>query len=379
MTVGIGAQRTVRNQVICSTALGYNNYTLTNLDRSVGDFAKERNTDAWGQNLLELERVDKFNALFCRGWIAYQTNPINSVANAPNKTWAYFDSGAANAAQLQSERTIPYYAYSVSDTNIPINTDDIGNLFDNDATNPDTYWSPNVTTRVDQDVIFDFYLPKIVLTPEGYSTWWDITQITLDFRFIYDLNNLPRDAQTPITFDIQTEGNDTGSLTTIPYSNGNTYAPDVAGNRRQNADSAQKIITIADELNTPRVRIIFRNVSRWGTEYFLNNISIVGHSPKTKVVCPEVKFRFWEFDASPTNNATNNVGIYPAPTPENPDATVYYDADGTYIELCPRITPIHGFMYRGFVRSWLNEQLIIGHEPFILAIRNIALSPFYIA
>eukprot|EP00483_Globobulimina_turgida_P010726 UN10747 len=35
-------------------------------------------------------------------------------------------------------------------------------------------------------------------------------------------------------------------------------------------------------------------------------------------------------------------------------------------------------MYRGFVRSWINNQLLKAHKPFILAIRNIALSPFFI-
>merc|ERR1712176_1667628 len=35
-------------------------------------------------------------------------------------------------------------------------------------------------------------------------------------------------------------------------------------------------------------------------------------------------------------------------------------------------------MYRGFVRTWLNEQLLEGHAPFINADRNIALSPFFL-
>merc|ERR1712168_1461877 len=34
-------------------------------------------------------------------------------------------------------------------------------------------------------------------------------------------------------------------------------------------------------------------------------------------------------------------------------------------------------MHRGFVGTWLEDQLAEGHEPFIYAARNIALSPFY--
>merc|ERR1711971_446191 len=57
---------------------------------------------------------------------------------------------------------------------------------------------------------------------------------------------------------------------------------------------------------------------------------------------------------------------------------VFDYSDGTYTDLCPQITPIHGLMYRGFVRTWLNEQLLEGHAPFINAARNIALSPFFL-
>merc|ERR1740129_1936087 len=61
------------------------------------------------------------------------------------------------------------------------------------------------------------------------------------------------------------------------------------------------------------------------------------------------------------------------------DGEVVFDySDGTYTAMCPQVTPIHGLMYRGFVRTWLNEQLLEGHAPFINAARNIALSPFFL-
>merc|ERR1719297_242729 len=50
MTVGIGAQRSVRNQVLCTTALSYNEYTLGLMQENINEYAKERNNDAYTQD-----------------------------------------------------------------------------------------------------------------------------------------------------------------------------------------------------------------------------------------------------------------------------------------------------------------------------------------
>eukprot|EP00494_Astrolonche_serrata_P024049 UN24307 len=47
--------------------------------------------------------------------------------------------------------------------------------------------------------------------------------------------------------------------------------------------------------------------------------------------------------------------------------------------VCPAgLTPVFGYMFRGFSRAEWNKQLEDGHEPFLFAARNIALAPFYI-
>ena len=58
LTVGLAAQRSIRNEVICTTALAYNNYTLGLLSDSRETYAKEKNEQAWDFNVDELERVD---------------------------------------------------------------------------------------------------------------------------------------------------------------------------------------------------------------------------------------------------------------------------------------------------------------------------------
>ena len=81
----------------------------------------------------------------------------------------------------------------------------------------------------------------------------------------------------------------------------------------------------------------------------MNELKFFGSADSDCISCDEVEFYFWDFEASET-----------------------------YIELCPYVTPVHGIMYRGFVRDWLTDELIIGHKPFIKSIRSILLSPFAI-
>jgi hypothetical protein len=59
--------------------------------------------------------------------------------------------------------------------------------------------------------------------------------------------------------------------------------------------------------------------------------------------------------------------------------TAIVDAWNMINETCPNgITPVFGYMFRGFARSAWTQQLEDAHEPFVQAIRQIALSPFYI-
>merc|ERR1712228_907431 len=166
-------------------------------------------------------------------------------------------------------------------------------------------------------------------------------------------------------------GTDTGLLTQIDYgSTGNVFEPTVAGGIRQTEENSLMFLTIPDEISTRRIQFRLLDVDNWGSEYFLNDVRFDGHAPAAEVVVPFVEFQEWLFDGSLTNN--ENATQYVA-------NNKYYDNDGTFVELCPEPTPVHGLMYRGFSRQAINIQLAVGHEPFILALRNIALSPFFLA
>ena len=79
---------------------------------------------------------------------------------------------------------------------------------------------------------------------------------------------------------------------------------------------------------------------------FVNVVHVAANSANIK--CNTAKFIPWSFEAQDT------------------------------VANCPQITPVHGIMYGGFVRSRLNDQLIDHHSPYMRAARNIALSPFVI-
>ena len=368
MTIGLGAQRSVRNQVTCTTALGYNEYTLVNMENSMKSYAGERNADAEQQNFNEATDVSQYNSLLELNWRAYHSDSRDVTSQGTQGGWVNLNETASDTQAYFVATTIDNGTYFTYDT--PMDTTDLDNIFDGDR---DTFWRPfpynGSAASAGQDIVFDFYLSPIPMT-EDVSTDWDITQITLDWRFVFDAANSPADAVTPITFEIYIEDSN-GDLYEISYgSTGNDFQPAVAGGIRQTQENSQMYVTIPAEVSTSRIRLVLVDVDNWGTEYFLNDIRFDGHAPESEVVVPFVEFLEWIFDGSLTDNENATTYI---------DNNKYWDNDGTYVELCPAVTPIHGLMYRGFVRSSINIQLEEGHRPFILALRNIALSPFYIS
>merc|ERR1712113_435579 len=101
------------------------------------------------------------------------------------------------------------------------------------------------------------------------STGWDITQITLDWRFVFDSTVTPNDAITPIEFEIYIE-DDNGVLTQISYgSTGNSFAPEATRGIRQTSENNLMIIGISEEVSTSRIQLRLLDVNKWGSEYFL--------------------------------------------------------------------------------------------------------------
>merc|ERR1719361_1027143 len=87
MTIGLGAQRSVRNQVLATTALGYNQYTLVNMENSMISYAQERNDDAFQQNSNELNNIGQYNALLEINWRAYMDTSRDVTSESANGQW----------------------------------------------------------------------------------------------------------------------------------------------------------------------------------------------------------------------------------------------------------------------------------------------------
>ena len=83
MTAGPAAQRAVLNQVLSTTALTYNNYTINQIAQSSADFATTKNQQAYEWNLKELERVDEWNNWFCSIWAGYQAT-VRGIVSLPH-------------------------------------------------------------------------------------------------------------------------------------------------------------------------------------------------------------------------------------------------------------------------------------------------------
>ena len=65
LTIGLAAQRSIRNEVICMTALSYNNYTFALLQDVLSTHVEEKNDQSCDVTLDELTRVDEYNEYFC--------------------------------------------------------------------------------------------------------------------------------------------------------------------------------------------------------------------------------------------------------------------------------------------------------------------------
>jgi len=316
MTTGIAAQRAVRNQVLSTTALSYNNYTISTIEQASTDFAATKNQESWEWNLKELERVDEWNNYFCTAWAGYQST-VRDVASD---------------GEIRFDSTV--------------DIDSIGNLFDDDIS---SVFSPftEYTDLNDSDfpVTVDMELPVIEFT-DAHSSFWEISQIQIHWNFHIDNSASFQSSDDHIAFSIFTKLDPSQKWIDQTSAHQN-------GHQQYEGSSFSKLNDIQSinmHLNETRfIRLTFSSASHWSDAFEIAEIRLFGAPPRDKIVCDKVQFHFWSFDAS-----------------------------DVVMEECPAITPVFGNMYRGFVRSWINEQLMEAHISFILAARNIALSPFFI-
>jgi len=318
MTTGIAAQRAVRNQVLSTTALSYNNYTISTIEQASSDFAATKNQESWEWNLGELERVDEFNNYFCSAWAAYQSTVRNVASD-----------GDIQCATSTAEHLAAH-------------------LFDGDVSSSFTpfpdYEDGNDTT--DGPVVVEVELPVIEFT-ESQSSFWEISQLNIHWNFIRtDDEHSLSDSEHHIAFTIETKLE--AAQKWVDQTSGHQHGHFVFdGAPYSKLNDIQSINMYLNE--TRYLRLTFSNASQWGDSFEIAEINIFGAAPRDKIICDRVRFHFWSFDASKVE-----------------------------MEECPSITPVFGNMYIGFVRKWVNAQLLESHKPFILAVRNIALSPFFI-
>ena len=96
------------------------------------------------------------------------------------------------------------------------------------------------------------------------------------------------------------------------------------------------------------IRINFSNLE----SFYLYSIKFYGNTADKCLCCDSVQFNYFDFDASDNNYIGNDE--------------------------CPSLTPLFGPIYLEIAKLNLIQSLHYLHKPFIVAIRNILLSPFII-
>merc|ERR1719334_1504213 len=192
--------------------------------------------------------------------------------------------------------------------------------------------------------VMEIELPAIDYTDDA-SSFWEISQIQIDWSFTFHAQQ-PTTLTSADAVDFVIESKPLGAQ---------NWSRSIAKRDSYRAASYSKLSDVQSinaqfpETQFLRVTFSIANASRWADAFEINAISLIGAAPRDEIVCDRVRFHFWAFDAS----------------------------DAVLAE-CPSITPVFGAMFGGFVRWRVTAQLLEAHKPFILALRNIALSPFFI-
>ena len=248
----ITVQRAVRNQVLGASALQYNSYSLSQIEDQIATLAADWKDEAWSHNEDELDRVDRYNALFCDGWSAYQQTVRDVTSQSSHGEWRNYNTSSDQDA-LQEIGT--YYMYYDDDISTGIE-----NLFDSDA---ETYWSPIMAdNNKTGDMILDFYLTPIWMTSDTPDTdsGWNMDQITLDWRY-----NAETASNDTIEFQMEIKDQSTGDWTSLGI---NKFVPSME------TISAPQYITVSQETDTVHLRMTLMDVENWGNDVFLNSLSL---------------------------------------------------------------------------------------------------------
>ena len=196
-------------------------------------------------------------------------------------------------------------------------------------------FGPSTTAILDADlpVIVELELPEIIFT-DSHSSFWDISQIQIHWNFYS--NNSMNYSDDYITFTVETKLEEEQNWIDQTSSHQHGHYEYAAASYTK-LDDIQSLNMLLNE--TRFIRLTFSNASAWSDAFEIAEIKLLGAAPRNKIVCDRVQFHPWLFDAS-----------------------------ASVTDECPSITPVFANMYRGFVRKWINAQLLEAHKPFILGL-----------
>jgi hypothetical protein len=330
LTSALAAQRSVRNSVICTTALTYNKYTLTDMEASRLQYAVQMNVEVVDWNKAELETVDSFNSYFCSSWDEY----LGTTRDVTKDGYPLYYNGSSNM-DTEANKTL-------------------GNLFDHSV---NTSWQPYTPSDSEtlrkagkqRTVTIDIEFPLLQLTwspHPNHSTYWRIDHVEFSWEFNKSNSQGYDSAYGSVPYTFSTKQNGSDEFYGEQISSYKYFASDYT-----KTNDVQSVYLYNQQNETKWLRINFSSAEEWADAFKLNEITVYGRVAPHNIYCPYVIFSPVIFDASSSQYSP---------------------------KFCPGVQPIFGVMYRRFVRSWLDDELWTGHLPFIIAIRAICLSPFYI-
>ena len=370
-------QKSSVNQMLTQTAFGYNLYSIAGIETSRQTQAKLVNYQVFASNQDELDRVDTFNEYFCAGYNEY----LSKVKDIRKETVRNSDDSPA----IDVNTVIPEEYYdSLYDVLNEYNYDNQYWFESNFATSEYKHYIAefidersslfaNQSSINSSSISIELQLPESLADECEYA--WNIATIEIKYGFNWNqLLNYDSSHETiknnpfvyRLEFGIEYNMTSSALLSSSSDSNSGYYHNTINAdsskfddyykqfNTSSNANNAinssietQQFDVIWKDINR-NIRINFSNLE----SFYLYSIKFYGNTADKCLCCDSVQFNYFDFDASDNNYIGNDE--------------------------CPSLTPLFGPIYLEIAKLNLIQSLHYLHKPFIVAIRNILLSPFII-
>jgi len=398
MTMGITVHRAVRNEQIAIRALYINEVSIPDIEDSLQRYADSLIVQTYQFNTDELDDVNSFNSRFCPLLRTYLYTP-RDLSNHLQQI--YIVGGNDVGTNGYNNIANQGYSWSTLCTSGCTSLDDFYGGSDQTFLtrgltdgNTQTYWQPAIGTwDINGDVqkypssaytvmILEFSAQTQLGDAEdgvrkGFS-FFEVTQLVFTWGVseVEALANYRSDHGP--SYDL-TPAAQTGKAIQYAYTNVSTPCDtleegdwlDAEYEATVNYDSSTLSTNIktefpyvqSAEISTPTeakcVKISWKTED-WGANvqtdsslmmsaYMLQEVSFYGRLPLEKAAdCPRAVWTEMRYVPSEFN------------------------------ESCEVFTPVHGFSMNEFVRDVWSDKLTEEHDPYIMAIRSILLSPFFI-